>query len=353
MTIDTSIWIRRGLGRIIEHRARLSGKRFYCRALSGESGYNIAINADLSVSCNCQDFDGTGRIGSLRTHTLKEIFDGETATRFREALAEGRLPLATCARCGELRLGTMADTSRRVHSYTLPVKGIMVENTVCCNLRCIGCFRETVMKTRDKRTMSLSDMEIVARTLAEAKTTSVSFFNLGEPFLPANVLDGLRIIRDHNPNIAIHSATNGVLIDSDDKVAAALLLDSLTVSLDGPNQALAERYQVGIAFDRAVANLERLAAARHARGLTRPRLIWKYVLFNWNDKPEMIRRAEALAREIGMDELWIWPTFRPIRGFSFRYYLDPRLRAVGKRNGHLPPNAFARVVLNERGESAT
>ena len=44
----------------LEWTARLKGQRFYCRALAGESEYNLTINCDLTVSCNCQDYDGSG-----------------------------------------------------------------------------------------------------------------------------------------------------------------------------------------------------------------------------------------------------------------------------------------------------
>ncbi len=49
----------------MEWSAPLRGQRFYCRALGGESEYNLAIHCDLTVSCNCQDYDGSGQIGDL------------------------------------------------------------------------------------------------------------------------------------------------------------------------------------------------------------------------------------------------------------------------------------------------
>ena len=53
---------------------------FYCRALAGESGYNISINSDLTVSCSCQDSLMEGQIGDIKVNTFKEIFYGEKAT---------------------------------------------------------------------------------------------------------------------------------------------------------------------------------------------------------------------------------------------------------------------------------
>jgi hypothetical protein len=61
---------------------------FYCATLAGESDFNICINSDMTVSCNCQDYDGSGRIGHLTIQALEEIFNGPTAPRFRTMLAD-------------------------------------------------------------------------------------------------------------------------------------------------------------------------------------------------------------------------------------------------------------------------
>jgi hypothetical protein len=87
----------------LELRAKISGRGHYCAALHGEAEYDITINSDLTVSCNCQDYEGIGRLGDLHRSTFEEIFSGPVAQRFREELARGKMPIPTCARCGELR----------------------------------------------------------------------------------------------------------------------------------------------------------------------------------------------------------------------------------------------------------
>ena len=94
--------LRKWLKRYFEWSARLKGQRFYCRALGGESEYNMTINCDLTVSCNCQDYDGSGHIGNLNKNSFKEVFFGPVARHFREELAKGKLPIMTCTRCGDL-----------------------------------------------------------------------------------------------------------------------------------------------------------------------------------------------------------------------------------------------------------
>jgi hypothetical protein len=93
-----SDYLRKGLKRYYELSARLKGQRFYCSALAGESDYNITVNCDLTVSCSCQDYDGSGHIGDLNKNSFQEVFFSPTANRFRAELAKGKLPIMTCTR---------------------------------------------------------------------------------------------------------------------------------------------------------------------------------------------------------------------------------------------------------------
>src|SRR6266850_786761 len=94
--------LRKGLKFYYEWSARLKGQRFACRALAGESEYNLTINCDQTVSCNCQDYNGSGHIGDLKHNSFEEVFFGPVAQRFRAELAKGKLPIRSCARCGDL-----------------------------------------------------------------------------------------------------------------------------------------------------------------------------------------------------------------------------------------------------------
>ena len=58
--------------------------------------------ADLTVSCSCQDYDGSGHLGDLNKNSFPEVFFGPVARRFREDLAKGKLPIMTCTRCNDL-----------------------------------------------------------------------------------------------------------------------------------------------------------------------------------------------------------------------------------------------------------
>ncbi len=275
---------------------QVRGLRFACAALSGESNYNICINADLTVSCNCVDYRGEGILGDLKEQTLAEIFSGVTAQRFRETLAQGRHAIPQCAGCGDLRFVDHAEAERRCSEYHTPRIGIMVENTSSCNLKCRFCRRDLAHRLRQRNSLSLDDVRKVSSIVREYGIGQVSYHNLGEPFLSPRIRKELHILRQENPNVILQLSTNGLLIDTDDKREAALLLNTMFISIDGPTQEILVKYQVGGDFDRAYRNMKDLVAFRNARGLTSPVIEWKYVVFSWNDADEHIEQAIDLAR---------------------------------------------------------
>lgn len=323
-----SDFIRSAMSRWLEVRARVTGRKYYCEALAGESEYSITINSDLTVSCNCQDYDGTGHIGDLRRNTFEEIFFGPVAQKFRDELARGKMPIPTCARCHIRRLpsrNALPPTPR------LPHKGLLLENTVICNVDCIGCAREGAANIRTKKTMPLDELTQMADLAAKLGMERIFYLNLGEPFLSPTICKELPLLRAKNPDAYIRTSTNAVLLNSDEKREAALQLSDIQFSIHGISNEMCEKYMLRGNFDKAYDAMKKMAAYRDARGRREPILEWKYLLFNWNDHPRTIQKAIALAKEAGVDIISFWPTHNPFYGMSWRYYLGLMNRIGVKR----------------------
>ncbi len=323
--------IRFGLVRRV--RLKCFGRAFYCRALQGESDYDICINSDMTVSCNCMDYDGSGHIGDLRTHSLNEIFHGEKADGFRRSLARGDFPVQFCPDCRDLRSAGTVEIEKRLRNYHVPTKGIMAENTVACDLDCLECNRDLVLSTRSRASLTLEDIQIVAETLRDNGIQKVSFFNLGEPFMSNTVYEELKAIRSLNPDIEIATSTNGRYLSGPGKMDAALLTDHVFFSIDGCSQETCEHYQRGVDFSRAINNMGALVQHRNAKGLRRPIIEWKYVVFRWNDREEHIEEAIRLARSLNIDVLSFWPAWGNRRIQSRRFKRSRYFRQLGRDIG--------------------
>lgn len=295
-------------------------RRHYCRALAGESDYNICINSDMSVSCNCQDFDGSGQIGNLRTHTLAEIFSGETVRSFQTQLYSKKYPATACRGCSELALIPTEKIAAGPVPGAVPSAGIMLENTLRCNLNCEICRNQKVHHVRKQNFLSIEDVTQASEEIASHGIKQICYFGLGEPFLSPSILEELTIVRAKNPEARIVISTNGTLIDTPEKVEAALITDYLYFSIDGVSQETLEQYQRGGNFEQAYNNMKAVAAARNsayehaelqtaanpsqaAHAKRTPEIEWKYLMFRWNDSPEHIDQAVELAREAGIDRI--------------------------------------------------
>lgn len=322
--------------------ASLDGRRrkaadgpMFCRALAGMSDYNICINSDMTVSCNCRDFDGSGLIGDLERESLDEIFGGSTVASFQERLFRGEMPTSVCRICRErVSLSDCADPVPGVGR--VPTRGLMLENTSRCNLSCHLCDREGLLARRRRHSLAHEDMLRAADELAAHRIERVYYFSLGEPFLSTRVLQDVELLRNRLPHVRIITSTNGVHLDSDDKVEAALRMDHVVFSIDGVDQATLERYQRGGDFERSFRNLSRLVSARNERAVgesdgRRPIVEWKYVMFRWNDRARHVRRALELARSAGVDRITFAPGETSIRDMSKRYYTDSLLLGAGRR----------------------
>lgn len=311
-----STFVRWAKSRWLEVKAKLSGRKFTCVALDGDSEYNLTINSDLTVSCNCQDYDGTGHLGDLRKNTFEEIFFGPVAQKFRDDLAKGKIPIPTCSRCGDLRRLNRGETPPKPH---LPHRGILLENTVICNVDCIGCAREGAANIRTKKTMPLNELEQMADLTAHLGMERIFYLNLGEPFLSPAICRELPMLRGKNPNAYIRVSTNGVLLNSDAKREAALNLSDIQFSVHGISDEMCGKYMMRGSFEKAFDAMKQMVAYRDARSLKMPILEWKYLLFNWNDSPDIIQRAIGMAKDIGVDIISFWPTRNPFYGMSWRY----------------------------------
>ena len=316
-----SDFLRKLLGAYLELRAKLTGRGYYCAALHGESEYDITINSDLTVSCNCQDYEGIGHIGDLHKNTFEEIFSGPVAQRFRDELAQGKMPIATCARCSELR--RLSAQNAKPPEVRLPHRGLLLENTVRCNVDCTGCAREnaTAIRVNRQLQMPLAEMEQMADLVQRLRLKQLFYLNLGEPFLSPAVGQELPLLREKNPDCRIVTSTNGIPLNTDAKREAALNFSHIFFSVHGINDSMSEKYMHRGSFTRAYAAMRDMVAYRNARGLRQPILEWKYLLFNWNDHPKTIARAIEMAREIGLDFIAFWPTCNPFYGMSWRYRL--------------------------------
>ncbi len=307
-------------------------EHYLCKVLAGLSGFDLSINADMSVSCNCI-LRECGKLGDLRKQTLLEIFDSDEVRKIRENLYNGYLLTMSCAaRCNELTQTTTSIWKYYLENYSIP-KAIMFENTSVCNLKCNDCFNRCIKPN----TVSLEDVERVSEQLVENGIRDVHMFKYGEPFADTMINKKIDILRKNNSSLNIYTSTNGALLHLRDNYEAALKMNQISISLDGVDDESASEFQIGQVFEQTYRNMCELVRIRNSRGHSKPKIIWKYVLFPHNDSDEQISKAIELATQSGVDGIQFFWGFNAVR----------RSGAIWKSEAFLPYMKKYSFYINE------
>ncbi len=144
----------------------------------------------------------------------------------------------------------------------MTVEYLQIEPTTRCNFTCGFCCGRSM-------TQSDLDYDLFERALAQFPSVRhVELQGEGEPLLYPRFFDMLAHARQRG--IAVSFITNGSLID--DRAIAQILaggVDKISVSLESADPTTFRAIRGG-KLEKVIANLERLMAAKRARGATHP-----------------------------------------------------------------------------------
>ena len=193
------------------------------------------------------------------------------------------LPHLTFFKVYNLALNVIEKRHKIASPRSLPPY-VKIEPTPLCQLRCPGCKQSIAgykKQFRNSMQLSLDDFKRIVDPLSRG-LLGISLSNHGEPLLHDNISS--LIAYAHKKNIAVSFPTN-LSLKLDASSIEALVksgLDSISVSLDGASEETYSQYRVGGNFSLVLDNVRLISAARQRLGLKRPRIIWKFVVFDHN-----------------------------------------------------------------------
>jgi len=161
---------------------------------------------------------------------------------------------------------------------------IKVEPSPICQLKCPGCLQsdpEYVKQFKNIELLTLKDLKKIINPISN-KLIGVSLSDYGEPMLNKSLIPMIEYI--HSKNIATTFPTNFSMKLSEDKIEqlAASGLDSIKISLDGASEETYIKYRINGNYNLVLKNVKLLSKAKKKRGLKRPKIIWKFVVFDHN-----------------------------------------------------------------------
>ncbi|MBW2056254.1 MAG: radical SAM protein [Deltaproteobacteria bacterium] len=276
----------------------------------------IVVLSDGGVTTCCMDPLGMNRFGSIYRDSFEDIQARYMSVRRR--ITKDVLLMPRCSRCfnkikeqGFPETGTYkvdpdsAEIRRFIDRGRDDVFQLVIELSSKCNLKCNGCMQSRV-NFEEYRADPFLDVDYlqswVGRYWGEVK--KIRLYNYGETFMHPGALGFCSFVKKHGPDTVVEIATNGMLLDTHEKRREIVLsgVDDIVFSIHGSSQEIIQKYMTRkFSFEKVLDTLKDLAAIKHELGFSKPRLFWKYLLFEWNDSDEEITRARTLSREIGLE----------------------------------------------------
>jgi radical SAM protein with 4Fe4S-binding SPASM domain len=207
---------------------------------------------------------------------------------------------------------------------------IKVEPTPLCHLRCLGCNHSNMYYKKQLSTnmqIGLDDFKRIVAPLSPF-LLGISLSKNGEPMLHKNISSLIEYA--HKKNIAVSFPTNlsmplnQSLIDELVKSG----LDSMFVSLDGATEETYSKYRVGGNFERVLSNVRSIADAKQKYGVKRPKIIWKFIVFDHN-KHEL-GKVKKLYKKLGFDDYELVQDLRSSKSKANRQKYNQHMRRSSK-----------------------
>ena len=287
----------------------------------------ITVLSDASVVCACIDAEKTNPLGDFRTQTFEEIWSGAGYRDLRHAIATDIDRVPICRGCPHRTAQPVPPDPDRTPARP---RALFLESYAGCNLECPGCNREGIEGSRDSLSLDFDTYVKIIDSMSP-DLGYMEFHLGGENYMHKRASEMVAYCRQRNPACVIVSSTNGHFFHTEERCQAVLDsgIDCLIFSIDGARQESYERYRRNGRLDRVLDGLKRLSTMKREQGKERPILVWRYILFSWNDTAEEMELARDLAREHGADHLSWHLNAVATQSASKRYYVgSPHLGEI-------------------------
>ncbi len=182
----------------------------------------------------------------------------------------------------------------------LPIS-VSIEPTTACNLRCPECPSGLRSFTRPTGNLKQDLFKQVIDDL-QRELWALTFYFQGEPFINPGFLDMVRYASARG--IYTSTSTNAHFLDEANAEAAVRSgLSRLIISLDGTDQATYEAYRKEGTLSKVIDGAERIVKWKRKLKSLSPHVVFQFLVVKPNE--HQIPAARALARRIGVDDLWL------------------------------------------------
>ena len=305
----------------------------------------VKSNGDILCNDDCGERILLGKSpDTSNPENIKNVFDNEQYSIIRNAFLSDQIPWkGVCENCAFFRPEEKFSDLLAQRK----IEKLQLEPSLACNLSCPACSNSIQIKTRSKpHLMDPADFEVLVCSLRENnyEVDWIEYCGQGEPLMHPKFSEFVSIARKYLPKTKQRLITNGNF--EYEKVLGGTYLDEIFVSCDGVRQSSYEQYRIRGNSARALKFLEDIPTL--VNGL-KQQIVWKYILFEFNDSDEELIEAQKLAQTFSVDTLLFVITHSEFR--SIRYTLGtignlPILFANVHTNAH--PSFYKRAYFAKR-----
>lgn len=312
----------------------------------------IVILADGRITSCCLDPKGKNSFANIYEDDFKNTIG--KFQNFKKKMVDNFENFPVCLRCVKERKNyynffhKLNPSEEEIESFlsveSFP-KQLVIELTVICNMLCSSCIsgRKKIKEYRKTENGFYLDInklsDWMSQYIKELKT--IRLFNYGETFLHPKAIEFCHFLTNSNPGINLIIATNLLPLNNEDRMRKLILTQPnvLYVSLHGATQESVCKYMGSKAdFHGAINLMNKLITLRNEMKLDAPLIVWKYILFKWNDSEKEISLAKSLSKQFGIDYLGFEITNGDIA--SEKFYKDSKEFADLQKSEYFMQNIY-------------
>lgn len=258
---------------------------------------HFQMNGDVT-SCS---FNYDVCLGNILTKSIKEIWFGENARKFREDMSNYNLD--KCMSCKKVLLSKNFNSfpALKYDMYSndetqFPTQ-MSFETSDLCNYACIMCnenFSSAIKKDKGlPRIKSIYPRDFTHQLQEFIPHLKIATFIGGEPLLIKEYYDIWESILKNNKNCKIHIQSNGsIILPKFIRFIESGQFD-IGISLDSVNKSTFEKIRVHSNFDDVLNNIYRLKEFEKA-GKISMNFNFCPLTLNWNELPELVEFSNKL-----------------------------------------------------------
>ena len=176
---------------------------------------------------------------------------------------------------------------------------ISIEPTTSCNLRCPECPSGLRSFKRDTGMLEVNLFNKIIKQI-DKKTTYLTFYFQGEPYLNPNFSEMVKIATDLN--LYTSTSTNAHYLSKENaKKTVESGLHQIIISIDGTTQEIYEKYRVGGNLNKVIEGTKNLIEQKKILQSKFPYVVFQFLVVRPNE--HQLNDIKLLAEALEVDEL--------------------------------------------------